>query len=176
MSLETLIEAFDAEIPIERAWTPPSGWYVSPEVYQLKQASVFKRSWQPVARVEQLKEAGSFVSGCLAGEPWVVVRGADHQLRAFYNTCRHKDREVVIGEGTAAELVCGYHAWTYDLDGRLRKAPRMAGIEDFDRETMSLRPLALEVWGPWVFVSRDLDARALRDGIVGLDKALEASE
>ena len=61
--------------------------------------------------------------GCTAGEPWVVVRDGSGALRAFYNACRHKGREVVQGSGRADALVCGYHAWTYSLDGRLKSAP-----------------------------------------------------
>jgi choline monooxygenase len=146
--------AFDPTIAIERAWTPPAAWYTSPEIYELERRTVFRRSWQPFVRAAELGESGAYASGCFAGEPWVVVRDGD-TARAFYNVCRHKGREVVTGSGSAEELVCGYHAWSYDLGGRLRRAPRMAGIEDFDREAMSLPPLALASWGPWHFVSRE---------------------
>jgi nitrite reductase/ring-hydroxylating ferredoxin subunit len=132
------IDRFDPRVPIESAWTPPSSWYTAPDIHALECRAVLAATWQPVARLEQLQRPGDFVAGCLLGEPFVVVRGADDVLRAFHNTCRHKGREVVQGAGTAQELVCGYHAWTYDLAGKLRSAPRMAGIRDFDRERMSL--------------------------------------
>jgi choline monooxygenase len=167
------VEAFDPLVPIERAWTPPSAWYTSDAIATLERASVFRHSWQPVARREQLAEPTSYVAGCLAGEPYVVVRDREGTLRAFYNTCRHKGREVVMGEGRADQLVCGYHAWRYDLDGSLKSAPRMAGIEAFDRQAMSLVPLRVEIWGPWVFINHDPDAAPLVTSIAGLDAELK---
>jgi choline monooxygenase len=172
-ALRRLAGAFDPTIPIARAWTPPSGWYTDAALYELERASVFRRSWQPVARAAEIGEAGSYVAGCFAGEPWLVVRGGDGAVRAFANVCRHKGREVVTGSGRADELVCGYHAWTYALDGTLRRAPRVAGIQDFDRGRMSLPALGVEIWGPWVFVNGDPGAPSLRAGIPELDALLE---
>ena len=166
---------FDPAIPIERAWTPPSSWYVSPELFALERERVFRREWNPVARVADLATPGAYASGVVAGEPWVVVRGMDGELRGFANTCRHKGREVVQGCGRAEKLVCGYHAWSYGLDGTLKSAPRMAGIQDFDRAAMSLPPIQVEVWGPWVFVNFDLAATALLERVPELDGKLQAS-
>ena len=137
-ALRDEIERFDPAVAIEDASTPPAAWYVSPQLYALERAAVFGRAWQPVTRESSLEGAGAYASGCTVGEPWVVVRDEDQSLRAFSNTCRHKGREVVRGEGRASALVCGYHAWTYDLRGRLRSAPKMAGIRGFDREALVL--------------------------------------
>lgn len=169
------LERFDVDIPIERAHTPPASWYTTPELFELERSAVFGRSWQPVARVEQLREPGSYVAGCFADRPWVITRDLEGQLRAFHNVCRHKGREVVLGAGRAEQLVCGYHAWTYDLAGRLRKAPQMAGVEAFDREAMSLVPIQVEAWGPWLFVNPELDAAPLAPRLTELDARLEAS-
>jgi choline monooxygenase len=163
---------FDPEIPVERAWTPPASWYTDPELFELERRSLFLDHWQPVARTADIQR---FTSGCFAGEPWVVTREGS-QLRAFSNVCRHKGREVVTGSGDADELVCGYHAWAYDLAGRLRKAPRMAGVADFDRHEMSLPALGLCAWGPWVFIQRHADAVPIRELLPELDAMLERSE
>jgi choline monooxygenase len=163
---------FDPAVPIEDAVTPPSSWYVAPEMHALEQQAVFGRCWHPVARDVDLGAPGAYASGCIAGEPWVAVHGSDGTVRAFSNVCRHKGREVVQGMGRAEKLVCGYHAWTYDLDGRLRSAPRMAGIRGFDREAMSLPSLRAERWGRWVFVNWRDDAPALRGDLPELDALL----
>lgn len=167
-------ERFDPSVPIESAWTPPASWYTSPEVYAHEQCAVFGRSWQPVARVADLAEPGDYASGILAGQPWVVTRGEDGVLRGFANTCRHKGREVVQGCGHAEKLVCGYHAWSYGLDGRLKSAPRMAGIQDFDREDMSLPPLAVREWGPWVMLNMDPAASDLEAQVASLNERFDA--
>ncbi|MCA9708611.1 MAG: aromatic ring-hydroxylating dioxygenase subunit alpha [Myxococcales bacterium] len=171
-ALRDQIARFDPTLPVEDAWTPPSSWYTDPELHALELRFVFDRAWQPVARLEQLAAAGAYVSGCMAGEPWVIARGSDDQLRALANTCRHRGREVVSGHGTAEHLVCGYHAWSYDLDGRLRSAPRMAGIRGFDRDQLSLPPLAVTEWGPWAWLSLDADPAPLLDRIASLDHML----
>lgn len=172
MDVRSEVLRFDPAIPIEDAWTPPSSWYTSPELWALEQRAVFGRCWHPVARDVEIAERGAYVSGCIAGEPWVVVNGNDGETRAFANVCRHKGREVVRGSGQADKLVCGYHAWTYDLDGRLRSAPKMAGIRGFDRETMSLPSLLAERWGRWVFVNWRGHAGPLRSELPELDAML----
>lgn len=167
---------FDPELSIARAWTPPSSWYTAQSFFELEQRTVIAGSWQPVAHVTDFAAPGDYVSGCLAGEPWVVVRTEKGELRAFHNTCRHKGREVVQGRGCAHELVCGYHAWKYDLEGQLRSAPRMAGIEDFDRGAMALPSIALECFGPWVMLNLDRQATPLADRLGPLTERLEATD
>jgi len=167
------VARFDGEAPIERAWTPPGSWYTDARFYSLERRAVFGANWLPACRVDQVAEAGAYASGCVAGIPWVVVRGEDGALRGFHNSCRHKGREVVTGSGAAgAALVCGYHAWSYGLDGRLKSAPRMAGIEAFDRQAMSLVPLGVETWGPWVFIHADAGAAPQRPCLAELERRL----
>ncbi|MCH9681219.1 MAG: aromatic ring-hydroxylating dioxygenase subunit alpha [Deltaproteobacteria bacterium] len=174
--LRAEVAGFDPTVAVERAWTPPSSWYTSPAVFELERREVFGRRWQPVTRAEGLERPGSYTSGCMAGEPWVVVRGEDDSLRALSNTCRHKGREVVQGQGQTDRLVCGYHAWTYDLHGRLRSAPRMAGIAGFDRDTMSLPRLGIETWGPWVWINPSVAASPLLPRVDALDHMLAGTD
>ena len=173
MDVDQELARFDAEAPIEEAWTPPSSWYTDPEFHGRELRDVFARTWQPVARAADLSAPGAYSSGVLAGEPWVAVRGADGVLRAFANTCRHKGREVVQGSGCADRLVCGYHAWTYDHEGVVRSAPRMAGIERFDRAEMSLPSFAVAERGPWVWLCLSDDPPDLAAEVAPLERARE---
>ena len=167
------VARFDPAIPIERAFTPPGSWYTDPRFHELDRRAVFGGNWLPACRLDQLAEPGSYVSGCAAGLPWVVLRGSDGSVRGFHNSCRHKGREVVTGAGTGGDtLVCGYHAWSYGLDGRLKSAPRMAGIEEFDRQAMSLVPLGVETWGPWVLIHADAGAPPMRPQLAELERRL----
>jgi choline monooxygenase len=179
MDLRGEVLAFDPDVPLARAWTPPASWYVAPAFEAIERASVFRSSWQLACRAEEVAEPGAFVAGRTAGLPWVVVRGGDGVLRAFANACRHKATEVCAGSGVLPaerrHLVCPYHGWTYRLDGSLRTAPRIAGIEDFDREAMSLPPLGVEVWGPLVLVHADPGAAPLAAAVCGLTGALDAT-
>jgi choline monooxygenase len=97
---------------------------------------------------------GAFFTANIAGEPVVVVRGEDSELRAFYNVCRHRAAQVMNERcGTASRLRCRYHGWTYDLAGQLKGVPEFEGVEEFSREEQGLLPVAVQTLGPLVFVS-----------------------
>jgi len=172
-SIGEAVAAFDPAIPFDRAWTPPSRWYTDPAFYQRERGAVFGRTWQLAARAAQVESPGDYVTTCIAGEPWVVVRGEDGALRAFANTCRHKATVVARGAGNlgaAGELVCTYHGWAYGLDGRLKRAPQLGRVRDFERA--GLPELRAERWGPYVFVSADPQAPSLAAQLAPLDRAL----
>jgi choline monooxygenase len=83
--LEEILADYDAEAPLAEASTIPGSWYTDARVLQRERESVFTRSWQMVARVDQLVDGGAYVTADVAGEPIVVVRGHDGVLRAFFN-------------------------------------------------------------------------------------------
>jgi choline monooxygenase len=154
--LEDVIAQFDDTAPLERAWTIPGDWYTDPRVAALEQRTVWSRTWQLVGRVEQVREVGQFVTATVAGEPVVVVRGGDGELRGFFNVCRHHAAAVMTAPcGKVDRLRCPYHGWTYDLTGRLRGVPEFDGVQDFDRDATGLVPLAVATWEHFVFVHLD---------------------
>ncbi len=174
-ALSTLINGFDPTLPLERAWMPPSGWYTDPALYALERTAIFQRTWMPVAHAGQLPPPGGYLGGCQSGVPWLITRDHDGRLRAFHNTCRHKGAILARGGGSADSLVCPFHAWEYTLDGRLRRAPRLGAIADFDRDRMSLPPMGLSQWGPLVLVHPDPAAPAPAQRFPELSAALSDS-
>jgi choline monooxygenase len=163
-SLQDLLAAYDDQAPLECAHTIPASWYVDERVGELERQKVFGRSWQVVARAEQLVRPGAFVTAELAGEPLVIVRGSDGQMRAFYNVCRHHAAAVVTEEqGTASIFRCPYHGWSYGLDGSLKGAPEFDGVCGFDRAQNGLLPLRVEAWEQFVFVNLDANAAPLAE-------------
>lgn len=155
---------------------PPASWYTDSDFLKLEHSEIFKKTWQPVLRRDELPEANTWKSGVTAKIPWVITRGPDNQLRAFYNVCRHKGREVVCGSGCSknGELVCGYHAWTFNLEGKLKSAPQIGGIKNFDKEKNSLLPLAICEWGHWIFINGDLNAKPIAEELSVLTEQLES--
>src|SRR5438477_1018036 len=130
-------------------------------------------AWQYAGPAERVSEPGTFFASEAGHVPVVVTRGRDGKLRALLNVCRHRGHVVAEGCGRRATLQCPYHAWTYELDGSLRRAPRSEREPGFDNEGLSLLRLALAMWGPFVFVNPDpaaapfeppgdLDVRGLR--------------
>ena len=163
------------ELPLEEGWTLPASWYADPAVLRLEQERVFDRSWQYAARAGQVAEPGCFVATRAGHVPVVLVRGRDGALRGFVNVCRHRGHLVAAGEGCRETLQCPYHAWTYDLDGSLRRAPRAEREPGFDPAGFSLLPVAVDVWGPFVFVNPDPDAAPLADTLADLPELVAES-
>src|SRR5207253_11291032 len=92
---------------------------------------IFFRTWQVVGWREQVAGPGDYLTFELAGEPLLVARGQDGELRGFYNVCRHRAGPPATGCGSRKVFRCGYHGWTYGLDGQLIHAPEMEGVCDF---------------------------------------------
>jgi len=150
----------------------PAGRYVDPEFAALERDQVFGRSWLFVAHADELPEPGDYVVARQLPQPLVLVRGPDGAVRAFFNSCQHRGGPLVpeTAGNTGRRLVCGYHAWTYDLEGALVGLP---GAHDFrvDPACLGLHRVRCEQWGAFVFVNFDGAAPPLLDalGAVGLD-------
>ncbi|MYD09128.1 MAG: Rieske 2Fe-2S domain-containing protein [Chloroflexi bacterium] len=140
---------------LSRAETLPARWYTEPEFLNLEAEKIFYKTWQPVGRVEDVMRAGDFFSCEVLDQPLVITRNTADDLRAFYNVCPHRAAVVAHGRGNRKSLQCKYHGWTYDLDGRLLRAPEFEGVKDWDADAVCLRPVRVETWGPWVFVNLD---------------------
>ena len=163
-SLEQILSSYNECAPLANASTIPASWYVDPRIAELERLNVFSRTWQLVARTDQLKQPGNFISTHVAGEPVVVVRGSDGVLRAFFNVCRHHAAAVVTQAcGQAAILQCPYHGWKYGLDGSLKGMPEFEGVQNFDRSQNGLVPVRVETWECFVFVNLDPGAPSLAD-------------
>jgi choline monooxygenase len=158
-SVHDILNLYNPSDPLERAFTIPAPWYRDPRIEELERASVFSATWQVVGRLDQVCEKGQFFTAEVAGEPIVVVRGDDAQLRAFYNVCRHHAAAVVPeAEGCAKQFRCPYHGWTYGIDGTLKGMVEFDGVCNFARADNGLVPIRVDVWENFVFVN--LDGRA----------------
>jgi len=160
--------ATDLASRLDQGITLPFSWFADPEIFREEQRRIFARSWVYAGVSDWVAEPGQFFT-CRAGlVPVVVVRDHDGSLNGFVNICRHRATEVAQGRGKRETLQCPYHAWTYGLDGCLRAAPRSDLEPGFDRSQFGLRPVAVDTWGPFVFVNRDLDAPPLAEFLGGL--------
>ena len=152
--------------------TLPYRWYTDADVLARERERLFGHAWQYAGHTGQLPEPGSFFTIRAGDVPLIVVRDREGALRALVNVCRHRGAEVVSGEGRCTTLQCHYHAWTYDLDGSLRAAPRSNGL---DRGALGLRPAQVGTWGPLVFVNPDLDAPPLEATLGDLPRIVRAA-
>ena len=139
-----------------------------------ERARIFARSWQYAGRAEQVATPGSFLATDAGGIPILVTRDAAGELRAFLNVCRHRGAVLIEGCGERATVQCHYHAWTYDLDGSLRNAPRSDREPGFDKSEWSLLPASVGTWGPFLFVNPDPDAPPLDEHLGDLPEIARA--
>jgi choline monooxygenase len=160
---------------LEQGYTLPAEWYGDAEIAQLERERIFARSWQYAGRLDQVREPGQYFATEAGHIPIVVTRDQSGGLNALVNVCRHRGTQVAYGEGRRETLQCPYHAWTYRLDGTLRKAPRSEREQGFDKSEFALVPAQVDVWGPFVFVNPDPDAPPLEDALGDLPGHVERS-
>ncbi len=168
-TIRNILASYDDQSALDRAYTIPASWYTHHGIARLESTQVFGSTWQVVARADQVTSAGQFVTTELAGEPLLVVRGSDNQLRAFFNVCRHHAAAVATEiHGHASIFRCPYHGWSYGLDGSLKGTPEFEGVCDFDRAQSGLVPVSVDTWEQFVFVNFDPEAAPLANFLGGL--------
>jgi choline monooxygenase len=142
----------------------PGVAYTDPLLYEQELTEVFERAWILVGHVSELAQPGDYVTANVGREPVLVVRGHDGELRAMSNVCRHRASTILEGTGrTRSVMRCPYHAWTYELDGRLAAAPSGQGFACLDRDQVALPQFRLGVAGGLVFCCVDPAQMSLED-------------
>ena len=134
-----------------KGYTLPRGLYVSDDAFAFDTQVMLKSVWLYACTVAHLKNPGDYFVFELADNSIIILRGRDNEVRAFWNSCRHRGAKICLEQsGRAARLMCPYHQWTYGLDGKLLAARSMA--EDFDKADHGLNPVALENVGGLIFI------------------------
>jgi phenylpropionate dioxygenase-like ring-hydroxylating dioxygenase large terminal subunit len=156
-----------ASRPLEEAQALPGELYTSRALYELEMDRIFRHDWVYVARTDEVARPGDWLASEVGGEPIVLVRGSDGEIRALSRVCPHRYSDV-LGEadgnrGHCDAFVCPFHSWAFDLQGRLTGAPLMHRSTRFERERDSYRlhEFRTEVWHGFVFVNLDPEAAPL---------------
>jgi glycine betaine catabolism A len=145
--------------------TLPSSWYIDEDIFRREKQRIFYREWFCAGREEQLPAPGDHIVLDIVGESILIVRNREGELRAFYNVCRHRGARLCRADdpgtpGLAVQggvvagrsILCPYHQWSYDLDGRLIAAPHMSTLAGFDKNSVHLYPVGVECWGGFLFL------------------------
>ena len=134
-------------------WSLPAWLYNDPEFFAAETAKVMRPSWQVVCHVSDVAGVGDYHTFDFLGESVLVIRGEDGVIRAMANVCRHRGSRLVDGSsGCARKLVCPYHAWSYELDGRLTGVPMRGTYPSLVMENLSLPSLDCEIYHGFIFV------------------------
>jgi phenylpropionate dioxygenase-like ring-hydroxylating dioxygenase large terminal subunit len=155
----------DLDGNIARASTLAAPLYFNEETFATEKRRIFSATWQLVGHVRQVANPGDYFTVDLLGEPLLIARGDDGVLRGFHNVCRHRAGPPATGCGNRKIFRCGYHGWTYRLDGALLVTPEFDGVEDFDPREFGLAPVRLEEWFNLIFVNLDDEADSLRENL-----------
>lgn len=161
-------------VPFERARAMPKSVYTDPDFARAEDRAIFAREWLCAGRAESLPEPGDYMTLTIAGEPVIVLRDRDGQIRAMSNVCRHRMSTLLEGRGQVRAITCPYHAWTYNLDGSLRGAPAMTLNEGFCKEALGLPAVRCAVWQGWILVTLNPDAPAPEQVLSGIRSLIPA--
>ncbi|MET7774421.1 aromatic ring-hydroxylating dioxygenase subunit alpha [Streptomyces mirabilis] len=154
---------------------------IDPAYYEAEREAIFKRTWLNVGRVEQVAKPGHYFTKELAaaGTSLIIVRGRDQRIRAFHNVCRHRGNKLVWNDfpgeevkGTCRQFTCKYHAWRYDLTGKLTFVQQEGEFFDLDKDDYGLKEVACDIWEGFVFVNLD-PQQGLRAYLGDMAKGLE---
>jgi len=173
-ALDDLLNALarNAALPDELAEATPPQIYTSPDFLELELDEIFNREWFCVGREDEFKNSGDYRATKIGRDAIIVLRDRQGVLRAMSNICRHRMSTLLNGSGNLnGRISCPYHAWTYDLEGRLIGAAYMR--DNFDKKAVCLPQFQVEVWQGWVYVSLDAKADALAPRLVKLSERLE---
>ncbi len=147
----------------------PSEAYTQVDFWRAERHTVFARNWVCIGFVHDLKKVGDAVPVTIAGHPLVMVLNQTGEIGVFHNVCRHRCLTLVDQPGNVGKLIrCPYHAWAYDLEGRLHASPHFGGTniqepDGFDRAEHGLVPVRAQVWHDWIFVNVDGTAEPFDD-------------
>ncbi|MFJ6544925.1 aromatic ring-hydroxylating dioxygenase subunit alpha [Streptomyces sp. NPDC091385] len=155
-------------LPPSLVATLPGAYYTDPEIFRREQAALFESMWMCVVRAADLDRPGAYRTVQVGRESVVVTRTRAGELRAFLNVCRHRGARLCVEESgqVRRNLQCPYHAWTYDLEGRLIAAPNLVRMPDVDRERYSLVKVALREWLGYAWVCLSDEPPSFEDTVV----------
>ncbi len=145
-------------VDLDADWSLPGWIYADAEFLAVETARILRPSWQILCHESDLAAPGDWRTIALLGENVVAVRGGDGTIRAFHNVCRHRAMRIIEGDaGCAKKLVCPYHAWTYELDGRLSGVPMRRDYPALAMDASGLVPVQVSTWRGFVFVRLEDD-------------------
>lgn len=145
--------------------------YTSESVYADEREHIWWGHWVCIGRTEEIENPGDFLVREVAGESLIIMRNRDGELRGFYNVCAHRGTKLLDETGLGAcghvskAFKCPYHAWAFDLDGRLIGTPNVDEDEAFDRDDYPLHGIAVEAYAGFLFVHLGPEPGSLIDSL-----------
>lgn len=170
---DAFFKSLDSSVlDVSQAETLPPECYTSEAFFEFEKEALFNHEWLCVGREDWVLNGGDYFTVTHIGEPLIICRTRDGDLKALSAVCQHRAMLVAEGHGNTRGFMCPYHHWTYALDGRLSGAPEMGKTCDFSREDIRLPEIKVEVWLGFIFVNFDEDAAPLAPRLTEISSAL----
>lgn len=174
-ALRDILDRLDAsEGEVSDTLALPPECYTSPEWFEFEKRAIFDREWVALGHIGNIPEKGDYFSLEVVGEPLLVVRGKDDEVRVLSAACRHRGHLLGAAAGNTKSFTCPFHGWSYDLEGTLTAAPEMEGTLPFEelRKTSCLPRFRSEIWNGFIFVNFSGTAEPLAPRLKGLTELL----
>ncbi|WP_417621261.1 aromatic ring-hydroxylating oxygenase subunit alpha [Parasphingorhabdus sp.] len=164
-------EKIDNADQLEKPVVIPADAYISPEYAAAEQERLFRKTWLQAGRMEDLQEVGDFITYEIGPDSVIIVKSGETELSAYHNVCPHRGRRLVDtpagqrnARGTRKNFICGYHGWTFGLDGE------NSYIEHEDdwqgslcEGRADLGKVSVDTWGGWIWINLDPECSSLAD-------------
>jgi nitrite reductase/ring-hydroxylating ferredoxin subunit len=167
---QTLLAADSRPVPASLASESPADLgtapfdaarYTSQAFFEREAASMWTRVWQMACREEEIPEPGDTVVYDIVGKSFLIVRTPSGGIRAFYNSCLHRGRRLLTADAHVERFRCGFHGWTWSLDGEIQSLPCRWDFPQLDDRDLQLPEARVETWGGFVFINLDPNAMTL---------------
>lgn len=158
--------------------------YISKQYAEAEGDRLWSKVWQQAGRVEEIPELGSYITYEIGNDSILIVRSSADTIKAFHNVCTHRGRRLVStpegahsASGRQSKFVCGYHAWTFDPEGKntyiLDKDDWKGKLTDM---CTNLKEVKVDTWAGWIFINMDLECEPLREFLEPVASLLEPFE
>lgn len=169
--------AADIEVPV----TIGVEAYVSPEYARAESERLWRKAWLQAGRIEDIPNEGDFITFDIADDSVIVVRDGPESIRAFHNVCVHRGRKLVDtpkgqrnARGNKRNFICGFHGWTYNLEGKCTFVPHQEDWQGaLTEQRTSLGPVKCETWGGWLWINMDPGSMSLAEWLVPAAELLD---
>lgn len=144
-----------ADTLIKNSHTLDRKYYMSKKILNKEYEDIFFNQWICVGRESELVQPGQYKVVNIGTESIIVICNNDYQIIAHYNICRHRGTRICEQENGmfSKSIQCGYHGWSYNLDGSLIGAPHMNSVKNFKKSEYGLHPVALQRWEGFIFIN-----------------------
>ncbi len=158
-----------ASTPLSYATALPSALYTSTEIADYEAEQIFSMEWLCAGRIDELPKAGDYMSFDIGDQPIIIIKTNDNRIIAHANVCQHRMMKLLEGRGNVKKFICPYHAWTYDLDGRLIRAPHMEHTQCFEKANIHLSKIRCETYAGWIYVTLNSNPEPVAKRLADLD-------